>query len=152
RAVTELDGPPPARIMVAAGSGGTAAGLVAGIAARGWPTRVVAAAVSRPAGATEAVITELAGQCSARLGLPAAGGRALDVVDAIGAGFHVSDAADRAAADLALDTEGLLVDPTYTAKALAALMDLAGRGDAGGATVFWHTGGVGGALREQEAR
>ena len=42
-----------------------------------------------------------------------------------------------AAAEQAMRTEGLMVDPVYTAKALA----LVSRYAAGGNVVFWHTGG-----------
>ncbi|MGI8753097.1 MAG: pyridoxal-phosphate dependent enzyme, partial [Acidimicrobiales bacterium] len=138
--------PAPARIVVAAGSGGTAAGLLTGIAARGWPTKVVAAAVSRSAAATGAVIADLASRCAAGVGLPPPSGDGLELVDAIGPGFHRAGPSDRAAADLALATEGLLLDPTYTAKAMAATIELARGATLEGRTVFWHTGGVVGAL------
>jgi L-cysteate sulfo-lyase len=45
--------------------------------------------------------------------------------------------AGTAAAELAMRTEGLMVDPVYTAKALA----LTPRYAEGGNVVFWHTGG-----------
>lgn len=146
RAVAELADPAPTRIVVAAGSGATAAGLLAGIAARGWPTTVVAAVVSRSVPATGAAITDLAGRCAARMGLRPQAEDGLELVDAIGPGFHVAGPADRAAADLALATEGLLLDSTYTAKAMAAIIELARGAALGGSTVFWHTGGVVGAL------
>ncbi|MDQ3612281.1 MAG: hypothetical protein M4D85_11905, partial [Actinomycetota bacterium] len=44
---------------------------------------------------------------------------------------------DRAAA-VALRTAGLVLDPGYTAKALAALPGVVG----GASAVFWHTGGL----------
>lgn len=138
-----LGGRPPGRIVVAAGSGTTAAGLLAGIAAAGWPTAVVAAAVSRPVGETESVILALAGACARRLGTPAPDPGALEVVDAIGPGFGAAGPADRKAATLALRTEGLLLDPTYTAKAFAALLR---QQPSAAPTVFWHTGGIAGAL------
>jgi hypothetical protein len=43
---------------------------------------------------------------------------------------------------LALDTEGILLDPTYGAKAMAALPET------GGPVVLWLTGGLPGALKE----
>jgi 1-aminocyclopropane-1-carboxylate deaminase/D-cysteine desulfhydrase-like pyridoxal-dependent ACC family enzyme len=42
------------------------------------------------------------------------------------------------AADLALRTAGLVLDPVYTAKALAVVPQVAGAAPA----VFWHTGGL----------
>ena len=142
-----LGGRPPGRIVVAAGSGTTAAGLLAGIASAGWPTVVVAAAVSRPVGETRAVILALAAACARRLGTPPPDGAALEVVDAIGPGFGVAGAADRQAAALALRTEGLVLDPTYTAKSFAALLrQPVTETTTTTATVFWHTGGIAGAL------
>ena len=48
-----------------------------------------------------------------------------------------------AAAELLARTEGILVDPVYTAKALAGLIDLARSGEADGRrVVFWHGGGL----------
>lgn len=142
-----LGGLPPARIVVAAGSGTTAAGLLVGLAEQGWPTVVVAAAVSRPAIVTRSVITRLAGDCAALMGVAPPADACLEVVDAIGAGFGVASPVSKEAAQLALRTEGIVLDPTYTAKAFAVLV---GRGraglDADGTTVFWHTGGIAGAM------
>jgi 1-aminocyclopropane-1-carboxylate deaminase/D-cysteine desulfhydrase-like pyridoxal-dependent ACC family enzyme len=61
----------------------------------------------------------------------------------LGAGYgHRTPEADAAAALLAR-TEGILVDPIYTAKSLAALIDgvEAGRW-LGRPVVFWHAGGT----------
>ncbi len=145
-AVAELEEPlggrPPARIVVAAGSGTTAAGLLVGLAERGWPTTLVAAAVSRPVTETRAVIVALADSCAALLGVPAPDPASLEVVDAIGPGFAIASPDADGAADLALRTEGIILDPTYTAKAFATLLSRPGDGT----TVFWHTGGIAGAL------
>ncbi len=138
-----LGGRPPGRIVVAAGSGTTAAGLLVGVTAASWQTVVVAAAVSRPVEETRGVILALAVECARRLGTTPPDGGALEVVDAIGPGFGVAGAADRQAAALALRTEGLVLDPTYTAKSFAALLR---QPVAATPTVFWHTGGIAGAL------
>ncbi|GAC1541307.1 MAG: D-cysteine desulfhydrase [Acidimicrobiales bacterium] len=140
-----LDGVPPARIVVGTGSGGTAAGLVAGIRALGWPTTVVAAAVSRPVVDTADVIGALAAGCASLLGVPPPEAGTLEVLDAIGPGFGIPCATGALAAERALATEGLVLDPTYTAKAMALLIERAGRWR-DGTTVFWHTGGIVGAL------
>ena len=133
----------PARIVVAAGSGTTTAGLLVGVAAQGWATAVVAAAVSRPVGETRSVILGLAASCGRRLGVVPVPEHALEVVDAIGPGFGIAGPEARAAAGLGLRTEGLVLDPTYTAKAFAVLAALP---PVDGPTVFWHTGGIAGAL------
>jgi 1-aminocyclopropane-1-carboxylate deaminase/D-cysteine desulfhydrase-like pyridoxal-dependent ACC family enzyme len=45
---------------------------------------------------------------------------------------------------LAAQTEGLLIDPIYTGKAMAAVIDhvRTGRISAGSRVLFWHTGGT----------
>jgi 1-aminocyclopropane-1-carboxylate deaminase/D-cysteine desulfhydrase-like pyridoxal-dependent ACC family enzyme len=135
--------PGPARIVVAAGSGTTTAGLLVGVWAHGWATGIVAAAVSRPVDETRSVVLGLAASCARRLGVAPGPARTLEVIDAIGPGFGLAGPEARAAAPLGLRTEGLVLDPTYTAKAFAVLAALP---PVDGPTVFWHTGGIAGAL------
>jgi 1-aminocyclopropane-1-carboxylate deaminase/D-cysteine desulfhydrase-like pyridoxal-dependent ACC family enzyme len=54
-----------------------------------------------------------------------------------GPGHGVPAPEGTAAAEQAMRTEGLMMDPVYTAKALALVY----RHAAGGDVVFWHTGG-----------
>ena len=62
----------------------------------------------------------------------------------IGDGYGKAGTSVLSAIRLAEETEGLMLDPTYTGKAFAALVDLVARGEIpGGAKVlFWHTGGI----------
>jgi 1-aminocyclopropane-1-carboxylate deaminase/D-cysteine desulfhydrase-like pyridoxal-dependent ACC family enzyme len=158
-----------ARVVVATGSGGTLAGLVAGNVLAGRPLTLVGAAVSRPADETARRVLGLAREClrllaGAAVGpVPGAGlgpvsgaglgpvsGAGLgpvsgagvgpdDVVvaEARGPGHGVASPEGIAAAEQAMRTEGLMVDPVYTAKALALVSRYAGDGN----VVFWHTGG-----------
>ena len=148
-----------ARVVVATGSGGTLAGLVAGNVLAGRPLRLVGAAVSRPPDETARRVLGLARECLRLLagsGLPGvpgvqrlsgagagpvsgAGVGPDDVVvaDARGPGHGVASPEGIAAAEQAMRTEGLMVDPVYTAKALALVSRYAGDGN----VVFWHTGG-----------
>ena len=139
------------RVVVAAGSGGTLAGLVAGNVLMGRPFRLIGGSVSRPAEETAGRVRALAQACLvllARSGLPGLPGRDTvsgddiglqDVVvaDARGPGHGLASPEGTAAAEQAMRTEGLMVDPVYTAKALA----LVSRHADGGDVVFWHTGG-----------
>jgi len=144
-----------ARMVVAVGSGCTLAGLVAGNALLGWPWRLLGASVSRPPDETHRRVLELARGCLAQLadfgflGRDAARraasevrGSRVELVDARGPGHGLASEEGRQAADAALRTEGLVVDPVYTAKALAALR----RTTDEPVVVFWHTGGLPGAL------
>jgi len=64
--------------------------------------------------------------------------------DYLGAGYGVVGDVEREAIRLAGRCEGLLVDPVYTGRALAGLIDLVRRGDIGvhETVLFWHTGGL----------
>jgi D-cysteine desulfhydrase len=131
-------------VIVPAGSGGTHAGLVAGF---GDHERVLSVNV----GAFEDVaerVARLADRTAAFAGRPNPSGSArVDerYTDA-GYGAEVEDA--RAAMRLAARTEGLVLDPVYTGKALAALMAGVSEGsiDAGMRIIFVHCGGAYGLL------
>jgi 1-aminocyclopropane-1-carboxylate deaminase/D-cysteine desulfhydrase-like pyridoxal-dependent ACC family enzyme len=127
-----------ARVVVAVGSGGTLAGLVAGNVLMGRPWRLVGASVSRPAEETARRVLGLARECLALLS-PGddVGPDDVVVADARGPGHGLASPEGTAAAEQAMRTEGLMVDQVYTAKALA----LVSRYAAGGNVVFWHTGG-----------
>jgi 1-aminocyclopropane-1-carboxylate deaminase/D-cysteine desulfhydrase-like pyridoxal-dependent ACC family enzyme len=128
-----------ARVVVAVGSGGTLAGLVAGNVLMGRPLRLVGASVSRPPEATAQRVLRLARECLALLSPGAeAGPGDVVVADARGPGHGLASPEGAAAAEQAMRTEGLMVDPVYTAKALA----LVSRYAADSNVVFWHTGGM----------
>jgi 1-aminocyclopropane-1-carboxylate deaminase/D-cysteine desulfhydrase-like pyridoxal-dependent ACC family enzyme len=139
-------GTEPETVLVATGSCGTQAGLVAGAVAAGRPWRVVGAAVSRPPAECRDRVLRLASGCAALLGGPTPQERDVEVVDARGPGYGVASDEGGAAASLAAATEGLLLDPVFTAKAMAALVARM-RGRRRGAAVFVHTGGTAAALQ-----
>jgi 1-aminocyclopropane-1-carboxylate deaminase/D-cysteine desulfhydrase-like pyridoxal-dependent ACC family enzyme len=146
--------------VVAVGSGGTLAGLVAGNVALGRPWTLVGASVSRPAEDAARRVLALARECTHLLAHAVApdhapGGTVGDadqpgpaiaepgpadvaVVDARGPGHGLPSPEGRAAAEQAMRMEGMMVDPVYTAKALALVPRYANGGD----MVFWHTGGL----------
>jgi 1-aminocyclopropane-1-carboxylate deaminase/D-cysteine desulfhydrase-like pyridoxal-dependent ACC family enzyme len=146
------DGVEAARVVVAVGSGGTLAGLVAGNVLMGRPLRLVGASVSRPPEAAAGRVLALARECLGLLAgsrLPGldhtetasrddVGPEDVVVTDARGPGHGLASPEGAEAAEQAMRTEGLMVDPVYTAKALA----LVSRYAAGGNVVFWHTGGM----------
>jgi 1-aminocyclopropane-1-carboxylate deaminase/D-cysteine desulfhydrase-like pyridoxal-dependent ACC family enzyme len=135
--LAQLDGRRPV-VVIAAGAGGTLAGLVAGNVARGRPLRIVGASVSRPPEEVAGRVLDLAGAVARGHGDPEPTAGDVELVDARGPGHGLPSPAGEAAAGLALRTEGLVLDPVYTAKALAALPDVVGE-DPG---LFWHTGGL----------
>ncbi len=126
----------PGTIVVPTGSGGACAGLAVGAAAKGWT--VIGASVSRPLDEATAQVQVLADSCAALLGRPSA---TVTLVDARGRGFGLPSIESEAAARVALRTEGLVLDPVYTAKAFAVLLRMADEPHTG-PLVFWHTGGL----------
>jgi D-cysteine desulfhydrase len=138
--LAELDTNPEV-VLVATGSCGTQAGLVAGTVATGRRWRVVGATVSRPPAECRDRVLGLARGCAALLGLPAPEERDVELVDARGPGYGAASGDGDAAAGLVAATEGLLLDPVFTAKAMAVLAGIVGAGLSGPA-VFVHTGGI----------
>ena len=133
------------RVVVAVGSGGTMAGLVVALGA----DRVLGVdtgAMADPALAVARMVTELYGhpQDAAALQID----RSL-----LGPGYGSVTDEVLEAMQLAARTEGVVLDPTYTARAMAGLVRAARDGDLerGHRTVFWHTGGLPGLLGHQEA-
>ena len=137
----------PEVIVVATGSCGTQAGLLAGTAAGNHPWRIIGASVSRPPGECRQRVLRLARECAGLLGWPPADPRRVEVRDARGPGYGTASAAGARAARLAAGAEGLLLDPVFTAKAFAELLAMI-RAGLRGPAVFVHTGGTAGAVLE----
>lgn len=131
----------PSAVLVATGSGGTHAGILAGVSAdaRDWP--VIGASVSRPVAESAERVASLARECAELLDSPVPAREDVHVRDVRGPGFGKPSTAGATMAELALIHEGLLLDPVYTAKALGALPGLLA-GGVDGPVVFWHTGGT----------
>ncbi len=135
----------PRTVVVATGSGGTQAGLIAGAVGSGLPWRVIGASVSRPVEGVADQILRTARACAAELGTGQPTANDIDVRDCRGAGFGVASTDDRISARLALEHEGLLLDDYYGAKAMTLFRALLAAG-APTPAVFWHTGGLAAAL------
>lgn len=128
----------PDVVVVAVGSGGTAAGLAAGFEEAGLKTRVVGVAISHPARVLSVMAHRLAREIAKAIGVhPARTAARLEVDRAwVGRGYgHATDEGDRAIADGAERDVGL--DPTYTAKAFACALARVRGGT--GRVLFWHT-------------
>jgi len=134
----------PDDVVVPSATGGTQAGLLAGLATAGVATTVRGFAAARRAAdlapRIEALLVDLAGLP----GIASVPGDRIHLDDSqLGPDYGVPTAAATDAARLLARTEGILVDPIYTAKALAGLIAMARRGELDGRTVvFWHAGGT----------
>ncbi len=133
----------PTRVVVPTGSCGTQAGLEVGVRWLQTAYRIVGVTVSRPAAECRERIRALAEACAGLLDLDLGRGEILEpeVLDGyLAPGYGLRSRAGDAATALLARTEGLLLDPVYTAKAMAALLESATQD--GGPIVFWHTGGA----------
>ncbi|MCU1639924.1 MAG: dcyD [Nocardia sp.] len=142
--------PEPSHIVTAVGSGGTVAGLSLGMRMAGLSTRVVGVVVNDTLRLDEPTLTRLADR-TVRL-LRDRGGRLpenvsptgnLDIVtDWIGPGYGFPTPEATTAQTLSANLEHLNLEPVYTAKAMAALMDMNAHGRFGrGPVVFLNTNG-----------
>lgn len=133
------------RILTATGSAGTHAGLVAGLAVMGADIPVLGIGVRAPKDRQEANVLKLARETAALLGRPEAAPSEAVVADCdfVGAGYGLIDQGVVDALTLAARTDGILLDPVYTGKAMKGLIALARAGRFRGETVvFLHTGGA----------
>jgi len=133
---------PPEAIVLPLGTGGTAAGVALAMAALGWPTRVVAVRVAPRFVANRWRAMSLARRAVRLLArhairIPFPVSRfPLSVVDGLGQGYGHPSPEGEAARRLAAE-HGLTLDPTYSAKAFAFLLQRAACDVQ--RVVFWHT-------------
>ena len=139
--------PAPDVIVHSSSSGGTQAGLLAGVALHGITTRVIGVSPDDPAASISGRVRDILQGMGPLLGVDGAalaGARPIEIDDAfIGDGYGLPSDASREAQCLAAQREAILVDNTYTAKALAGLIAAvrARRIPADATVLFWHTGG-----------
>lgn len=133
-------------IVVASSSGGTQAGLALGAWRAKWSGKVLGISIDEPQADLQALVAGLANEAADRLHekaqlLPE------DIhvnADYLGEGYGIMGNPEREAIQMFARTEGLLLDPVYTGRAAAGMIDLIRRGffKAGETVLFWHTGGT----------
>ncbi len=126
--------------VVADGSGGTHAGLLAGF---GADVPVLGVDVgTRPD--LDDVVPRLAAEAALRTGRAAPPARAVIDHDHFGDGYGALSTDAVEAIRLVAKLEGLVLDPVYTGKAMAGLIAAVrdGRFASSDTVVFWHTGGA----------
>ncbi len=131
-------------LVVASGSAGTHAGLLVGLTAANADLPVTGINVRRPQAEQEGNVHALASATAAFLGVPDVPRSAVRCLDRwVGPGYSLPTDAMVAAVRLLAATEGVLLDPVYTGKAMAGLLDLVREGvfAPGRRVVFVHSGG-----------
>jgi D-cysteine desulfhydrase len=126
-------------------SGGTHSGLVLGQRVFGFPGKVLGISIDESEDWLKTHVSALASEASERIGKRIEI-RAEDVLanaDYCKAGYGVLTEAEREAVRMFARLEGLLLDPVYTGRAAAGLIDLIRKGffKKDETVLFWHTGG-----------
>jgi L-cysteate sulfo-lyase len=134
------------RVVTATGSAGTQAGLVVGLEGANAGVPVLGIGVRLPKDAQEANVHRLAEATADFVGMR--GGIARSAVmancDYVGPGYGRPTPGMTEAVLMLARLEGVLLDPVYSGKAMAGMIDLIRKGEIGkGETVvFLHTGGA----------
>lgn len=133
------------RIVTATGSAGTQAGLVTGLKAINAGIPLLGFGVRAPKDRQEENVYNLAVKTAEKLGCPGVVQRADVVADTsyVGPGYGIPREDTLEAIRLFAELEGILLDPVYSGKAAAGLVDYcrSGRFARGERVVFLHTGG-----------
>ncbi len=141
----EEKGLSPRAVVCATSSCGTQAGLVLGCALDHLPWEVVGISVGEPAANLARTVARLASEGAELLGAAPIPEDEVTVLDGYaGPGYGRLDSTTTETIRRVASLEGILLDPVYTGKAMAGLLDQARRGrwKKGEAVVFLHTGGI----------
>jgi 1-aminocyclopropane-1-carboxylate deaminase/D-cysteine desulfhydrase-like pyridoxal-dependent ACC family enzyme len=134
------------RMVFASSSGGTHAGLVVGAGLANFAGQVLGISIDEDEASLRETVAGLATGAAALLGQPRpyAPGQIHANADYLGGGYAVLGQPEREAIRLFAQTEGIMLDPVYTGRAAAGLIDLIRRGVIGPeeTVLFWHTGGT----------
>lgn len=137
------------RIIFASSSGGTQAGLMVGTRIHNLRSQILGIAIDKGGIGNRPFrdhIADIIGEMKSFH--PVAGEISVDSIelnnDYVGSGYGVVSDAEREAISLVASTEGVLLDPVYTGRAMAGVIDMIRKGDIKGneKILFWHTGGT----------
>ncbi|EBA15768.1 D-cysteine desulfhydrase [Roseobacter sp. SK209-2-6] len=134
------------RLVHATGSAGTQAGLITGLKATNANIPLLGIGVRAPKAKQEENVYNLAVKTAEKLGCPGVVARE-DVVantDYVGDGYGIPTEGGMEAIRMFAELESILLDPVYSAKGAAGLIDLIRKGhfDKEERVVFLHTGGA----------
>lgn len=136
----------PNWVVFASSSGGTQAGMVLGAKRTHFKGKILGISVDKPAEQLKSLVAQLAEETSIRLGdkINFSPAEILVNSDYTGAGYGIMNHPEKEAIHLFARKEGLLLDPVYTGRAAAGLIDLIHKGffKPEEKVLFWHTGGT----------
>lgn len=132
-------------IVFGTSSGGTHAGLVLGQRVFGFQGKVLGISIDESEEWLKSHVSKLASDASEKMGerIQFTPDGVLATAEYCKAGYGVLTEAEREAVKLFAKYEGLLLDPVYTGRAAAGLIDLVHKGffKKDETVLFWHTGG-----------
>lgn len=133
-------------MVFASSSAGTQAGLLLGAAIRHYPGRVLGISIDSSAVELTARVIEFALDAARRVEhkLTEKDLRVDVIDDYLGGGYAIVGDLERDAIRTVARSEGLLLDPVYTGRAMGGLIDLIRKGEftPQQKILFWHTGGT----------
>ncbi|MCF2859489.1 D-cysteine desulfhydrase family protein [Pseudoalteromonas sp. SMS1] len=136
-------------VFFASSSGGTHAGLMLAKTVLDAQYNLVGVQIDKDEdhdSAFKTQVTKLANETSVLLGMDIVYKQSDVLLEDgfLGEGYGVVGAAEQYAINLLARTEGILLDPVYTGRAMAALIDKVQKGgfDKSQRVLFWHTGGA----------
>lgn len=137
----------PDWIVFPSSSGGTHAGLAAGVQIHPMPCKVLGISVDEPGPVLRARVADLATLTAENLGYPDLRFTPDDILvydELIGPGYGNMTGAEKEAILLFARLEGILLDPVYTGRAAAGLIRLLQESHfrKEETVLFWHTGGA----------
>lgn len=134
------------RIVLASSSGGTHAGLAVGAYLAKSKTQVLGISVDEPKEALQQIVSDLTRACGRELSRKSSlsPDDIFVCADYAEPGYAVLTDLEREAITLFAQREGILLDPVYTGRGAAGLIDLVRKGEIerGERILFWHTGGA----------
>ncbi len=132
-------------IIHATGSGGTQAGLLAGKAMTNSSIEIIGIRVGGMFEPFERMVAEMAQETADLLDVerPIAEDDVIAYKEFMGEGYDIPTEEANAAIKLMAQKEAIFLDPVYTGKAMAGLLELVERGEINrdDTIIFWHTGG-----------
>ncbi len=136
----------PDWIVVASSSGGTQAGLVLGAYRAQWGGKILGISIDEPLDVLQRTVAQIASQ-AAELIYESHEFQPEEILvnaDYLGGGYGIMGGPEMQAIRWFAQKEGLLLDPVYTGRAAAGMIDLISKGffKTEETVLFWHTGGA----------
>jgi len=125
-------------VLFASSSGGTQAGLVLGAYMFNQPFKLIGIGIEKGETGEDSLETQI-------INIANSTAKRITVRnDYIGKGYGIVGELERQAIRLTAKTEGILLDPVYTGRAMGGLIDMIKRSEisSNDTVLFWHTGGV----------